>query len=112
MKYVCAFLMLALILAWPCGAVAAGATDGPAAPNLTRDGKTVYARQCARCHGFNMINNGQVGLDLRKFPKDARERFVSAVVRGKLPKMPPWGDVLSADEIDALWAYVQTGGTP
>jgi mono/diheme cytochrome c family protein len=108
MKYV--FVSLILILAWPCGAGAAG--DTADTPNRTRDGKTVYARQCARCHGFNMINNGQVGLDLRKFPKDARERFVSAVVRGKLPKMPPWGDVLSADEIDALWAYVQTGGTP
>jgi mono/diheme cytochrome c family protein len=110
MKYVSIMLLLVFALASPCGAAAAG--DATAAPNLTRDGKTVYARQCARCHGFNMVNNGQVGLDLRKFPKDARERFVSAVVRGKLPKMPPWGDVLSADEIDALWAYVQTGGTP
>jgi mono/diheme cytochrome c family protein len=108
MKYV--FVSLILILAWPRGAAAAG--DTADTRNLSRDGKTVYARQCARCHGFNMVNNGHLGLDLRKFPKDARDRFVTAVVRGKLPKMPPWGDVLSAEEIDALWAYVQTGGTP
>jgi len=24
--------------------------------------------------------------------------------------MPPWGDVLSSAEIEALWAYVRTGG--
>jgi len=24
--------------------------------------------------------------------------------------MPPWGDLLKPDEIDALWAYVATGG--
>jgi mono/diheme cytochrome c family protein len=112
MKYVCTPLILALVLAWPCGVAGAGDTSSTAARDLTGDGKAVYARQCARCHGFNMNNNGLLGHDLRKFPKDGRDRFVSAVVRGKLPKMPPWGDVLSADDIDALWAYVQTGGTP
>jgi hypothetical protein len=25
--------------------------------------------------------------------------------------MPPWDDVLSADEIEALWAYVSAGET-
>jgi mono/diheme cytochrome c family protein len=24
--------------------------------------------------------------------------------------MPPWGELLKPDEIDALWAYVATGG--
>jgi mono/diheme cytochrome c family protein len=23
--------------------------------------------------------------------------------------MPPWGDMLKSDEIEALWAYVTTG---
>jgi mono/diheme cytochrome c family protein len=24
--------------------------------------------------------------------------------------MPPWKDVLKSDEIEAIWAYVRTGG--
>jgi len=102
------YLLILLLLVLPVGGSAA-AGDAPAANagNLTRDGKTIYARQCSRCHGFNMNNKGLLGFDLRKFPKDGRDRFVSAVRKGKPPKMPPWGDVLSATEIDALWAYVQ-----
>jgi mono/diheme cytochrome c family protein len=112
MKHLCISLTLALGLVWPCGIAAADDPAATAARDLTQEGKTVYTRQCARCHGFNMNNHGLLGYDLRKFPKDDRDRFVNAIVRGKLPKMPPWGDVLSADDINALWAYVQTGGKP
>jgi len=44
-------------------------------------------------------------FDLRTFPADQRERFVNSIVRGK-NQMPPWGDLIKPDEIDALWAYV------
>ena len=74
------------------------------------DGRRIYAGQCSRCHGYHMVNEGLVGFDLRKFPKDDHERFVNSVSRGKPPKMPPWGDVLSASDVEALWAYVRTGG--
>ena len=47
-------------------------------------------------------------FDLRKFPRDQHERFVDSVTRGK-NQMPPWGDMLKADEIEALWAYVPDG---
>jgi len=30
------------------------------------------------------------------------------VTKGK-NQMPPWGDVLKPEEIDALWLYVTTG---
>ena len=49
-------------------------------------GAEIYARNC-------------------KFP---RERFVTSVTRGK-NAMPPWGDVLKPEEIEALWLYVTTG---
>ena len=42
------------------------------------------------------------------FPRDQRERFVNSVSRGK-NSMPPWGDLLKPDEIDALWAYLVAG---
>ena len=74
-------------------------------------GKTTYAEKCSHCHGFNMVNPGTVAYDLRQFPHDQKSRFVSSVTNGKNGRMPQWGDVLSREEIDKLWAYVETGGS-
>jgi mono/diheme cytochrome c family protein len=41
---------------------------------------------------------------------DNERRFVDTVAHGKNNRMPPWGDVLSSAEIEALWAYVRTQG--
>jgi mono/diheme cytochrome c family protein len=73
-------------------------------------GKALYAHNCSHCHGFNMVNPGTVAYDLRQFPHDNKTRFVHAVAEGKNGRMPPWGDLLSREDIDDLWAYVETGG--
>jgi cytochrome c55X len=70
-------------------------------------GKAVYAEKCSHCHGPGMLNAGTITPDLRKFPDD-RERFVTTVKQGKNNKMPPWGDILSDDDIAGLWAYVSS----
>ena len=85
--------------------------DDPAPnPDVAKVGKGIYAQHCSHCHGFNMINPGTVTYDLRKFPHDQKERFVNSVIMGKGGIMPPWGDAVNLDDIDALWAYVLTGG--
>jgi mono/diheme cytochrome c family protein len=72
-----------------------------------RSGADIYQRNCSPCHGSRM-QDPQGASDLRKFPRGERERFFVSVSRGK-NQMPPWGDMLKADEIEALWAYVTTG---
>jgi len=104
--------LFSLALAGPVGPAVAGDGGGTAAADLSAEGRSIYVRQCSRCHGYNMMNNGLAAFDLRTFPKNDYDRFVAAVTKGKAPKMPPWGDVLSSGEIEALWAYVRTGGTP
>ena len=47
-------------------------------------------------------------FNLRKFPPDQRDRFVSSVTRGK-NQMPPWGDFFKPDQLEALWAYIMAG---
>jgi mono/diheme cytochrome c family protein len=112
MTHSLAVALCALTLVQPAGYVWGGEATANAASALPQEGRLIYARQCSRCHGYNMINNGGlIAFDLRKFPKDQHDRFVNAVAKGKSPKMPPWGDVLSANEIEALWAYIQSGGT-
>jgi len=67
-------------------------------------GADIYERNCSPCHGARMMDP-QGAADLRKFPHDQHERFVTTVTRGK-NQMPPWGSLLKPDEVEALWVYV------
>ena len=90
------------------GALALACAPGFAQrPEPSQAGAELYARNCSPCHGARMLDP-QGAFDLRKFPRDQRERFVTSVTKGK-NAMPPWGDVLKPEEIEALWLYVMTG---
>jgi len=84
--------------------------DPPPTPKQVERGKQSFAIHCSHCHGMNMVSAGDVTYDLRQFPHDQRERFFESVTNGRNNRMPPWGDVLSQDEIADIWAYVLTGG--
>lgn len=84
-----------------------GAAAQEFAPAQISKGGELYARNCASCHGKRMANPDWA-IDLKKFPTDEQSRFVNSVTNGK-NSMPPWGDVFSAEEILALWAYVVAG---
>src|SRR5262245_61648926 len=89
-------------------ALALGPAPAAADEAQVRAGAEIYERNCSPCHGPRLIGD-ESAFDLRKFPRDQRERFVNSVTRGK-NAMPPWGDLLKPDDIDALWAYVLSGG--
>lgn len=74
-------------------------------------GKSTYASKCSHCHGPNLMNSGTITPDLRAIPDD-KTRFVTTVKNGKNNKMPPWGDILSDDEIGNLWAFVSSRRKP
>jgi mono/diheme cytochrome c family protein len=71
------------------------------------EGKAIYAEKCSHCHGPGLLNAGTITPDLRRFPDD-RQRFVMTVKQGKNNRMPPWGDILSDDNIADLWAYISS----
>jgi len=101
---VTAAIRVAAVALW---CTAAAAQDQGFTPEQLRAGAEIFERNCAPCHGPRM-RDPESAFDLRKFPRNQHERFVSSVTRGK-NQMPPWGDMLKADEIEALWAYVTTG---
>jgi len=70
-------------------------------------GAEIFARNCSPCHGPRM-QDPESAFDLRKFPPGEHDRFVRSVTNGK-NQMPPWGDLLKSDDIEALWAYVILG---
>ena len=76
-------------------------------PDRIRAGAAIFSRNCSPCHGTRMLDP-QGAFDLRKFPRDQRERFITSVLRGK-NQMPPWGDILKPEEVEALWGYVVAG---
>ena len=69
-------------------------------------GADVYRDKCAECHGERLVNPG-ASFDLRKLRADERPRFDKSVNDGK-GQMPAWGGVLSAEDMDALWAYIRS----
>ena len=110
-----AIMVIATMPAWrPASAVEAApivvAQSEQADAGKVATGKALYAHNCSHCHGFNMVSPGSVANDLRQFPHEDKARFVHSVTEGKNGRMPPWGDLLSREDIDDLWAYVKTGG--
>lgn len=88
-------------------ALNAGAENESFSAEDVKKGSTIYSQNCSPCHGPRMLDP-QGAFDLRIFPKDDRNRFVTSVAKGK-NQMPPWGGLLSPADIDALWAYVFVG---
>ena len=70
-------------------------------------GSKLYEQNCASCHEPRTAGS-QRAFDLRKFPRDQRARFVTAVTKGK-NGMPPCGALFAPEDIDNLWAYLMTG---
>ena len=85
--------------------VAGGTAEQQFDPAEVALGLDVYRQFCQRCHGTELRNSGASTFDLRQFPVDDYRRFIESVSEGS-GDMPPHGDVLSGEEIDALFAYV------
>jgi mono/diheme cytochrome c family protein len=103
LSHVCA---LGLVLAC-ASAVAQDPGVKPFTPEQIKKGAAVYASHCESCHGVRMIGPPWA-IDLNTFPRDSPARFADSVTYG-VRGMPPWGDVIKPDEIEALWAYVVAG---
>jgi mono/diheme cytochrome c family protein len=109
MRWACAGLVAVLALAFGASIGGGPGADGPLfALEQVRKGASIFAQNCAACHGVRMADSQSAVVDLRKFPADQKGRFVTSVSKGK-NQMPPWGDVLAPGDIDALWAYVMMG---
>ena len=104
----CLVVGLALF-AWLVSAHSETMPEPPPSPQQFEKGAALFSQICSHCHGPNMVNPGNISFDLRKFPHDDRERFFNSVRNGKRA-MPPWKDILHPDEIEAVWAYVRSGG--
>ena len=96
-----------IVLALACAGAVAQDTGAKFPAEQIKKGAELYATNCATCHG-NRMANPPWAIDLGTFPRDEHTRFVNSVTYGK-SNMPPWGDVLKPDDIEALWSYLVAG---
>lgn len=91
-------------------------------------GRTAFNQACARCHGVDAVNKGQVGPDLTRMDRACRrivdpavqrlcvedndDFFLKSVQQGKVRvgvvHMPAWQDVLSPAAIWTLRTFLET----
>jgi mono/diheme cytochrome c family protein len=94
-------------------ALAAWFVLGVASPTRAQDAKELFARRCASCHGLD--GKGQTAMGKKLGAPDltgiqSSEGAISAAIQnGKSPKMFPFKGKLTAEQIQALAAYVKGG---
>ena len=90
------------------GVTAQGQPKSPAAAPAAVDGKSLYAANCAGCHGSDAT--GGFGTDLTaadyQYGKSADE-IRQSITDGRGDSMPSFAGQLSAAEIDLLINYLQ-----
>ena len=95
----------ALVLVVGCGSSSPSASSDP----QLETGRKVYASRCASCHGpkgSGLVGPRLAGVVAEKYPDVAAQRAVIAEGKGA---MPPWKNVLSAEEIDAVVRFTREG---
>jgi PQQ-dependent dehydrogenase (methanol/ethanol family) len=87
----------------PLPALAAPASSA-SAQTIAR-GQSLYGQWCRICHGGNVVSSGMTP-DLRYMSAETHASFNDIVVRGVRPGMPPFADVLSDSDADAIHAFL------
>jgi mono/diheme cytochrome c family protein len=114
-KFCLSALVAAAGLAAICGTARAGSTAAYTAAQATQ-GKTVYAGQCASCHGAALQGNIGPALKGKSFQQMAAAQQLTAasllaVISASMPKDNPGG--LSPAQYGQVTAYIlRQGGYP
>ena len=82
-------------------------------------GGLVFANYCVTCHGMNADGNGRAAKLYNPRPANLRmtdknDDYIMLIVRkggeaiGRSPKMPPWGEELTDEQIRDITSYVRS----
>jgi mono/diheme cytochrome c family protein len=73
---------------------------------LIAAGQEVFMANCAICHGADL--NPMPGVfDLKSLRVNQRDRFNSSVMQGVGDGMPAWEGIVTPEQLDQLWAFIQ-----
>lgn len=82
-------------------------------------GGVVYASYCVTCHGINADGNGRAARLYNPRPANLRttdknDSYIEMIVRkggeaiGRSPKMPPWGEELTNEQIRDVVTFIRS----
>ncbi len=89
-------------------------------PPSLKTGRAIFLGRCALCHGRTGEGNGKMARIIKNpppfnltrsgAPDDYLRRIISGggASVGRSPRMPPWGNDLSANEIDSVILFIKT----
>lgn len=116
-----------VFIAATCAAATAAeqpSTNGPLLPKDSADAATfrgglVYANYCVTCHGINQDGNGRAARLYDPKPSNLRgsdktDVYIRLIVQrggealNRSPKMPPWGEELTDEQIKDVAAFVRS----
>lgn len=108
--------LIVLVVALAIGAGVAACSSSAPAERATVDARALFGQACAKCHaddgtgGLPMAVNGPRPLDLTavEWQRARTDAEVATAIRDGRGAMPPFADVLTAEQIEALSAYVRT----
>jgi mono/diheme cytochrome c family protein len=97
-------------------AAAACSRPSPAADRAPVDAAGLFAQACAKCHGADgagglaTVVNGPRPSDLTagEWQNSRSDQEVAAAIRDGRGAMPPFADVLTSEQIEALGSYIRT----
>jgi len=96
-----------MVAALAFGAAAPWQTQVFAASQAEKRGQELFAAKgCAHCHGQDGIGGGK-GPDLQQVRKRRDHDSILVQIHDGGKEMPPFGDELSAQEIDDLIAFLR-----
>jgi mono/diheme cytochrome c family protein len=98
------------------GASLAGCSSSAPPERATVDPRALFQQACAKCHGEDgtgglpMAANGPRPMDLTtvEWQRSRTQAEVAAAIRDGRGAMPPFHDVLTAEQIEALSTYIRT----
>lgn len=99
-----------VIAFFPGGETPSDSTPSGQATVSAADGSKIFSANCTACHGKNREGVPNLGPPLN--PETLAEltdtEIEEVITGGRLPKgMPPFGEVLSAGEIEALRQFIK-----
>jgi mono/diheme cytochrome c family protein len=104
-----------------CAAAApACSRPSPAAERRTVDAAAVFAQACARCHGSDgsgglpSVANGPRPTDFTavEWQRSRSDSEIASAIRDGRGAMPPFADMLTTEQIEALRSYIRTLDRP
>lgn len=85
-----------------------------------RDGRVIFETRCALCHGTSGLGDGRMARIIKNPPPADLTKSIltphqmGLIIKlggqevGRSPKMPPWGDFMTDNEVNAVVDFIDT----